>query len=74
MENSADILQMPYLQLPLDKNFKKFMKLSRFKNLEEMLGLPVPTLLKMKGFNMRSLKHLYQLLEDHGLEKNIKTT
>jgi hypothetical protein len=74
MESTKDILQLPYLQLPLSKDFKKFMNISGFGNLEEMLELPAYKLLEMKGFNTHKLFELFRYLEANGLDKKLKTS
>lgn len=74
MESPIDILEKPYSQLPLSKSFKRFMNMNGFTTLNQLLEMSAPKLLDMKGFNMHSLKELYQLLEDVGLENRLKTT
>lgn len=74
MESSAEILTMYYLKLPFSKSLKRFMNLNGFLTLEKMLQLPAHRLLEMKGFNMHSMKELYQFLEDNKLEHELKTS
>jgi hypothetical protein len=73
METATDILKKPYLQLEVSKDFKKFMNLSGFKTLEQMLELPAHKLLEMKGFNMHKLFELYRFLKEHNLENRLET-
>lgn len=66
MENPA-ILEVEYGKLPISPSFKRFFTAHKIKTLQGLLERTPTELLKMKGFNERTLKELIDLLEANGL-------
>lgn len=66
MEDST-LLLADYKQLPISPSFKRFFTMHRITTLNGLLERTPKELLKMKGFNERTLKELIDVLEANGL-------
>ncbi|MFH6983584.1 hypothetical protein [Marinoscillum luteum] len=65
---SRNILESVSIDLPLSEEFKAFMELWGFENLNVMLSqFDAGQLLKKQGFSCHCLVELYTLLESNGV-------
>lgn len=67
MQSPTTILQADYKSLPISPSFKRFFTLHSIANLESLLQVPTKDLLKMQGFNERTLKELVEVLDENGI-------
>ena len=61
------ILEESISDLQFSSDFKKVMDQLRFKTLKDVIGIRVPELLKMPGFDLHILVEMTNFLEDHKL-------
>lgn len=67
MSVPTSILQTDYKSLPISASFKRFFSTQQISTLQRLLERTPKELLKMKGFNERTLKELIDLLEANEL-------
>jgi len=67
MGDPTTILQADYKSLPISPSFKRFFTMYKISTLEVLLERTPKELLKMTGFNERTLKELIDLMEANEL-------
>lgn len=72
MNEEYTILSKPIKDFSFSEEFLLMCNTNGFKTLGDIVQLQVNEMLKKPEFKLRTLKELYQVLEDNQLEKYIK--
>jgi len=65
--NKHEILEQKILDLPFTEDFKSFSQKLGVKTVNDMIIIPVATLMKSEGFTYHALQELVQFLENRNL-------
>jgi hypothetical protein len=72
MPQEQNILTKPLAQLPTSNDFLAMAAFNHFQNLQEILQRPVHKLMELNGFNYHTLDELITMLNEYGLQDELK--